>query len=281
MAITMPVPRRTRSSARKAARPASFVIEPAALPQTPETKTSKRYERYQPVPPESAVTERLRKFNEILERGSANKSNVSRLITWEKGVVTDSLAKGSSTANMPPPKATVDGRVMIEDDRILEKQGIRYFPIGLAAEVGQVPRTTLNSWISAKVKFQGRALETYDSPTARKTFLTEDSVQRLAQRFVQLPSKKPAGVVVLGETKEGDGYIGIATAARTLGVDHHTMWLWTTQGKTPTDEPLDVIKCAASDMVYIKEKDIVRLKNIVPRSGLRRGPRRRESAQPS
>jgi hypothetical protein len=70
-----------------------------------------------------------------------------------------------------------------------------------------------------------------------------------------------------------NGYIGIAKGARAIGVDHHTMWLWTTQGKAPTDKPLDVIKCTASDQFYIRQSDLAELKKHIPRSGLRRGRR--------
>jgi hypothetical protein len=84
--------------------------------------------------------------------------------------------------------------------------------------------------------------------------------------------------VTLGETKDQSGYIGIAKAARTLGVDHHTMWLWTAHGTAPTPKALDVIKCTASDQFYIREKEVAGLKQLIPRSGLRPGRRAQHDA---
>lgn len=171
------------------------------------------------------------------------------------------------------PHKTGYGETMLEDDRIITKEGVRYLPLSLASQEAQAPRQTLLNWIKAKVKFQGRPLQIYKSPTARKSFLSEESVQRVANRFIKWPSQGPAGPVTLGEKRDQSGYIGISKAARAISVDHHTMWLWTTQGKAPTDRPLDVIKCTASDQFYIRQKDVSDLKKLVPRSGLRRGPR--------
>lgn len=172
------------------------------------------------------------------------------------------------------------GPTMVEDDRIITKQGRRYFPISLAAEFAQVPRTTLLNWIKAKVEFQGRRLETYNSPTARKAYLAEESVQRLADRFVKWPSNAPAGQVVIGETDDQSGYIGIAKAARAIGVAHHTIWLWVTQGNAPTDRPLDIIKCSASNQFYIREKEVSEIKKLFPSSGVPRGRRPQLMPQP-
>jgi hypothetical protein len=174
---------------------------------------------------------------------------------------------------IPPPQIETPEPGMIEDDRVITKHGSRYLPVSLAAQQANVARTTLVDWIKAKAKFQGRALQTYHSPTMRKLYLSEESVQRVANRFVKWPSNEPAGPVALGETRDKSGYIGIAKAARSIGVDHHTMWLWTAHGTAPTDKSLDVIKCSASDQFYIREKDISQLKKLVPPSGLRRGPR--------
>jgi hypothetical protein len=143
----------------------------------------------------------------------------------------------------------------------------------LAAEHAQVPRTTLLNWIKAKKVFQGRELQTYNSATAHKLFLSEESVDRVANRFIRWPSQEPAGAVHIGETKDQTGYIGIAKAARSIGVDHHTMWLWTDPKKAPTDKPLDIIKCTASEQFYIRQKDVSALKTKIPRAGLRRGRR--------
>lgn len=173
------------------------------------------------------------------------------------------------------PETETYGPTMVEDDRIITKQGTRYFPIPLAANLAQSPRSTLVNWIRAKVEVQGRPLQIYNSPTARKTYLAEESVQRLANRFIRWPSAKPAGPVTIGKTQNLSGYIGISKAARVLGVDPHTMWLWTAQGKAPTDKPLDVIKCAVTDLLYVSEKDVNSLKSFIPKSGLSPGRRAR------
>lgn len=190
------------------------------------------------------------------------------------------LAGSSVSPHILHPDQSSHGAKMLEDDRIITKGGDRYFPLSLAANFAQAPRTTLLTWIKAKVKFEGRSLKTYDSPTARKMYLAEESVERLARRFVKLPSKEPAGEVVIGETDDQTGYVGIAKAARAIGVDHHTVWLWITKGNAPTERPLDVIKCSASDQLYIHEKDVAAIKELVPRSGLRRGRRSRLAVQP-
>src|SRR5579872_800289 len=165
------------------------------------------------------------------------------------------------------------GGQMVEDDRIITKEGVRYLPLSLAAPLAKAPRTTLLDWVKAKTEFQGRPLQTYHSPTMRRFYLSEESVERVANRFVKWPSQEPAGPVTLGETKDHSGYIGIAKAARAIGIDHHTMWLWTARGNAPGDTPPDVIKCTASDQFYIRERDALKLKKHVPRSGLPRGRR--------
>ena len=203
------------------------------------------------------------------------------------GLRTFETFRPESSSNLVPTSPRVDrpetetyDPTMVEDDRIITKQGNRYFPISLAAEFAQVPRTTLLNWIKAKVEFQGRRLETYNSPTARKAYLTEESVQRLADRFVKWPSNAPAGQVVIGETDDHSGYIGIAKAARAIGVAHHTIWLWVTQGNAPTDRPLDIIKCSASNQFYIREKEVSEIKKLFPPSGVPRGRRPQLMPQP-
>jgi len=183
------------------------------------------------------------------------------------------LAPPPTLPDIRPPEKPGYGGAMLEDDRIITKGGVRFLPLSLAAPLAQAPRTTLLDWIKAKAKFQGRALQTYHSPTLRKFYLSEESVERVAHRFIKWPSKEPAGDVTLGETKNRSGYIGIAKAAQAIGVDHHTMWLWTAHGTAPGDKPLDVIKCTASEQLYIREKDVLHLQKLIPRSGLRRGRR--------
>lgn len=176
----------------------------------------------------------------------------------------------------PPPR---DGATVAEDDdRIITKQGTRYFPVSLAAERAQVPRTTLLDWIKNK-QFAGRPLETYNSPTAHKAFLSDESVHRLVNRFVKWnPEKKkpagPAGAVTIGETRDQTGYIGLPKAARQIGVDYNTLRLWATQGKEPpVNKTLDVIQDTASQQFYIRQTDVAELKRLIPKRGLQRGRR--------
>jgi hypothetical protein len=171
------------------------------------------------------------------------------------------------------------GSRVIQDDRIITKDGLRFIPLPLAAWLAHASETTLSSWIEKRNKFGSRSIKTYTSPT-QTLYVSEESLQRIAQRFVKWPSNEPAGPVSIGETDNQNGFIGVADAARILGVSGRTMWLWASQSKAPTDKPLDVIKCTTSDYYYIREKDLERLKALVPRSGLRRGPRPQSLLQP-
>lgn len=170
-----------------------------------------------------------------------------------------------------------------QDDRIIVKQGTRYLPVSLAADIAQVPRTTLIDWIKAEKKFAGRLLQTYNSPTVHKLFLSEESVQRLANRFVKWVKEKPAGpagAVKIAKTfaraQDQMAYIGLAKAAKAIGADYHTLWLWATQGKeAPANTSLDVIQDSASEQFYIRLKEVAELMPLIPKSGLRRGRRQR------
>lgn len=190
------------------------------------------------------------------------------------------LASSHASATIPAHQPPTPAAPMLDDDRILTRDGGRYYPLSLAADFAQVHRTTLVDWLKSKAKFDGRTLQAYNSPTAGKLYLTEESVQRLANRFIKWPSKEPAGPVTLGQTDDHTGYLGLPDAARTIGVDHHTIWLWATRGKAPTDKPPNVIKCTASDYFYIHEKDVFQLKTLIPRSGLQRGRRPQLAFQP-
>lgn len=190
------------------------------------------------------------------------------------------LAATDVSATIPAHQPETTAAPMLDDDRILTKDGVRYYPLSLAAPLAQVARSTLVHWIKKGAKFNGRPLHLYDSPTAGKLYLTEESIQRLAHRFIKWPSKEPAGRVTLAETDDQTGYIGLTDAARTIGVDHHTMWRWATKGTAPTNKPLDVIKCPAADQLYIREKDLSALKKLVPRSGLHAGRRPHLEPQP-
>jgi len=189
------------------------------------------------------------------------------------------LERISDPRHTPRHDATV-GTTMAEDDRVITKGGARYYPVSLAAQVAQVPRQTLHNWIKNKTKFDGQSLQIYNSPTAGKFFLSEESVQRMSNRFVKWPSNQPAGRVTIGKTDDQTGFLGLPDAARIIGISPRTMWLWATQkGKAPMEKPPHVIKCTTSDHFYIRESDVFALKGLVPRSGLPRGPRTQPALQ--
>ena len=193
----------------------------------------------------------------------------------EAAADTSALAQTSATLHTPPLRIHWAAK-MAEDDRVLVREGVRYFPLSLAASLAQAPRTTLHEWIRNKVRFNGRLLQTYNSPTMHKLYISEESIERIAHRFVQWPSNKPAGPVVLGETSDQSGYVSLPQAARSIGVDHHTLWLWAAQGKIPASlrgQSLNVIKCPIGDKLYVYEKDVAQLKSHVSRSRVRPSPR--------
>ncbi len=194
----------------------------------------------------------------------------------------DIVRPTSATIPQPEHEFTHETK-MVEDDYALQlgrilaqkaitKAGKRYFPLSLAAPLAQAPETTLRDWITKKTKFAGRTIQTHTSPTAG-IYISEESVNRMANRFIKWPSQEPAGRVTIGETDDQSGYIGLTDAARMIGVERHTIWRWATKGTSPTENTLDIIKCPASEQFYISEKDVESLKSVVPRSGLRRGPR--------
>ena len=157
------------------------------------------------------------------------------------------------------------------------KSGNRYFPLSFAAPLAQAPETTIRDWIKKKTTFDGKSIKTHISGS-NGLYISEESTEMMAHRFVKWRSGKPAGPagpVTIGETDDQSGYIGLTDAARTIAVGHNTLWRWATteEGKAPTDQPLDVIKCPASDQFYISERNVSDLKKVIPRSGLSRGPR--------
>lgn len=179
-------------------------------------------------------------------------------------------------------ETTYHAAPMLQDNSIITKDGVRLIPLPLAAWQAHATEPTIRTWIEKRVKFGGRALKTYISPTTKGLYVTEDSVQRMAERFVKWPSGEPAGPIVLGEADNQRGFLGMPDAARIVGVSPRTMWLWCSQPEKapPTDKPLDVIKCTTSDYFYLRERDAHHLKSLVPRSGLKRGPRP-QMAQPT
>jgi len=171
------------------------------------------------------------------------------------------------------------GSTMIEDKRIITKGDVRYLPLPLAAWIAHASESALRNWIDTRARFAGRVIQTHVSQT-NALYVSEESVKRVAERFVKWPSKEPAGPIAIGETDDRSGFLGMSDAAGIVGVSSRTMWLWASQGKAPTDKPLDVIKCTTSDYFYIRERDAYELKALVPRSGLQRGRRPQLAPQP-
>jgi hypothetical protein len=189
---------------------------------------------------------------------------------WGESVISST---STPTHGIEHPPQIDERRRMLDYDKSFIQDGVRYFPLSLAAPIVQAPAPSLLHWIKKQTKFDGRPLQSYYFAPVNQYFISEESIDRAANRFIKWPSQEPAGPVTLGEKRDQNGYIGLTDAARTIGVDHHTMWRWTTKGTAPTDKPLDVVKCPASDQLYIRQKDVTALKKLVPRSGLRAGRR--------
>lgn len=176
------------------------------------------------------------------------------------------LHRGIQTLPQQPAQLV---RMAEDDDRIITKQGTRYFPLGLAAEYTHVSRQTLNNWITAKAEIQGQPLNAYYSTSLGQWFLAEESVNRVPNRFVFWPSENPAYGAQIGEGH----YLTISQTARILRVTPQTIHNWIKLETTPQDIQLRVIKCTASGMFYVNSQDVDELKKLVPRSGLRPGRR--------
>jgi hypothetical protein len=200
------------------------------------------------------------------------------------GKTSNSSRPGHSQLESSPIQATVasgivGGIEVVQDKRIITRNGVRFVPLSLAAREAQTSESAIRKWIANRIKFDGRLIETHKSIT-QDLYVSEDFVEKMENRFVKWPSRKPARNVTLGETDDQSGYLSLPDAARILHIGHHTIWLWVTQDKAPAGNSLDVIKCTVSDYFYISEKSITELKGNIPRSGLRRGPRSRQVAQP-
>jgi len=183
------------------------------------------------------------------------------------------LAFESLAADTAVPEKSNSAFRMLEDERVITRGGIRYAPLFLAAPAAQVARSTLAEWIKQKRKFAGQLIRVYTSPYTGLLYVSESSVRKIASRFVKWPSQDPAKGVILGETDAQIGYLSLPEAMRILGVSKRTMYLWATRGKAPSDAPLDVIQCTASEHFYIREIDVLALRRLVPRGGLRPGRR--------
>lgn len=191
------------------------------------------------------------------------------------------LAKRGTSANVAPRQAEAHGAAMVQqDEKIFVKDNVRYRPLPLAAQLAQAPRQTLLNWIKNKTEFAGRPLQTYYLAPVDRFFVSEESIQRMANRFIKWPSQEPAGPVTIGDTNDLSGFLGTSEAARMIRVSPRTMWLWASQGKAPSDKPLDIIKCTTSDRFYIRERDIRELKKLIPRGGLQRGRRPQPTPTP-
>jgi HSP20 family molecular chaperone IbpA len=187
----------------------------------------------------------------------------------------------ADSASIPAPAIEAYRGRMLEDGKSFVQNGVRYFPLSSAAPVVQAPPSTILHWIKKETNFAGRPLDSYYFAPANRYFLSEESIERAANRFIDWRSQEPAGPVTIGHTRDKSGYVRLQEAAQTLGVDHHTMWRWAAKGTAPTDKPLDVIKDPATDQFYIREAEVSKLKKLVPRSGLRAGRRKPPTPRPS
>lgn len=187
------------------------------------------------------------------------------------------LEPNSLFASMRVP--SLASSLMAEDSRILHVGRDRYYPLPLAAWKAQASESALRHWIDTGIKFGGRPILTHITSTNR-LYLSEDSVNRISKRFVAWPSNQPVESVTLGETDDKSGYLGMSDAAKILGISSRTMWLWATENKAPRSKRLDVIQDTTSDYFYVRERDVLALKPLVPRSGLHRGRRPRISPHP-
>jgi hypothetical protein len=184
----------------------------------------------------------------------------------------------------PPQMAARDENITIKPDGTLVKDGIPYRSLYAAAPDARTTPTTLLHWTkNPDIRLEGRPLQTFYFAPANRYYISEESIERVANRFIKWRDAKAAGAagaVTLGHTDDRSGYIGMSEAADIAGVSKRTMWLWASQSKAPTDKALDVIKCTASDYFYIREQDAFNLKRLVPRSGLQRGRRPQLALQP-
>lgn len=171
------------------------------------------------------------------------------------------------------PQMVQDENLTVKPDGTLVKDRVPYRPLSFAASQAKTHRTTLLHWIKNKTKVGGQPLRSYYFAPLDTYFISEESIQRAANRFIKWPFNEPAGPVTLGETDDRSGYIGLPNARKILGISNRTMYLWATQGKAPTDKPLDVIKDPISEHFYIREKDVYDLKKLIPKRGLHRGRR--------
>jgi len=203
-----------------------------------------------------------------------------RLIDWVKARFTSVPVRPSRIFRSRKEQQDHERRMAQREDTIsvaqdgtLLKGGIRYRSLYAAAPLAQTHPTTLLNWIKNGILVNGRALQAFYFAPAGKHFISEESIERSANRFIRWPSNKPATAVTVGRTKDRSGYIGLPDAREILGITSRTMYLWATRHKAPREEPLDVIKDPISKHLFIREKDVYDLKKLIPKRGLHRGRR--------
>ena len=152
--------------------------------------------------------------------------------------------------------------------------GIRFFPVPVAARVGNATPSSIFNWIAKRTEFDGQPLDLmHFKPPINKWYLSEASIKRIANRFIKWPSEDLAYDVTIGKTPERTGYLTMSDAAAIIGASRNTVRQWCQQRTAPTDKQLDVIKCKVSGYVYIHQQDAELLAEIIARNGLQRGPR--------
>jgi predicted DNA-binding protein (UPF0251 family) len=189
----------------------------------------------------------------------------------------------TSSPTIPPPETTDrEPGMAAEGELILMQNGVSYRPLLVAAQRVQASRRTVHEWVKNKTKFAGRELKTVER--SNSCFIADESIERMANRFVKWHKGKPAGpagAVTIGATEDRSGYLSTIEAARVLGVSSRTPWVWANEdGKAPTGKQLDVVKCTTSKRYYIHERDVYEIKNQLPKTGLSRGRRPTKTLTP-
>jgi hypothetical protein len=261
----------TRDPARGLPTPANYLVTESGTLAFPETGAKKTFLKF--LPPAMRVLQKVVGHPEIFHEFERRaKEQFEARLPRPKFLIGSNIRPGGESAG--------DGK-MPQYKNSFVNDGVRYFSVASAAEAIQAPRSTILDWMNKQTKFDGAPLIGVYLPHVDRYFIAEESIYRAALRFVKWPSEEPAGYLKIGETTDGHGYITLPKAAHKIGVSPRTMWLWATaRGKAPIPDPLAVIKCPASDQFYILESDVWKLKEVVPRSGLRRG-RRTQPPEPS
>jgi hypothetical protein len=175
-----------------------------------------------------------------------------------------------------PAAETHQWRQVLDYGKSFVQDGVRYFPLSVAVRIIQAPAPTILHWIKSETKFKGERLQSLYLAAANQYFISEQSIHRAAERFIKWSTRKPAGDVIIGHTKDRNGFIPLSEAGRILGVSKRTIYLWAIHGKAPSDKQPEVIQCPSSEHFFIREEDVYALKKLIPRSGLPRGRRRQQ-----